>query len=320
MGIILATAANHDGRNVVQTESYGPEARGGYSRSDVIIANDPIDYPKLVQADLLVALSQEAANAYVEGLAKDGVFIYDSDNVTTPPHFTGTSIGIPFTRLAKEETGRVQTTNVLALGAVVGITGIVSVAVDPPSRVRRGAGRYPGAERSGAGSRVGRGPIGVGVVAEVVWGRAPSGQGRGTGQTRGGEMGGTKSGFSQPAIGDGPAPKRAGLLAARGLLEIRFGGTAEQGVVLMGLVLATAATLDHRYVAQTQTHGLEESESDVLGHCDVIISDDPVDYPELLGIDLLVALGQGAADANMPLLRADGVFVYDSECVKSARL
>lgn len=127
MGIILATAANHDGRNVVQTESYGPEARGGYSRSDVIIASDPIDYPKLVQADLLVALSQEAASAYVEGLAKDGVFIYDSDNVTTPPHFAGTSIGIPFTRLAKEETGRVQTTNVLALGAVVGITGIVSV-------------------------------------------------------------------------------------------------------------------------------------------------------------------------------------------------
>ena len=127
MGIILATAANYDGRSVVQTESYGPEARGGYSRSDVIIANDPIDYPKLVQADLLVALSQEAANAYVEGLSKEGVFIYDSDNVTTPPHFAGTTIGVPFTSLAKEETGRVQTTNVLALGAVVGITGIVSV-------------------------------------------------------------------------------------------------------------------------------------------------------------------------------------------------
>lgn len=127
MGIILATAANYDRRCVVQTESYGPEARGGYSRSDVIIANDPIDYPKLVQADLLVALSQEAANAYVEGLSKEGVFIYDSDNVTTPPTFVGTTIGIPFTSLAKEETGRIQTTNVLALGAVVGVTGIVSV-------------------------------------------------------------------------------------------------------------------------------------------------------------------------------------------------
>ncbi len=89
MGIILATGANHDGRCVVQTESYGPEARGGYSRSDVIIADEPIDYPKLVRADLLVALSQEAADAYIDGLAKDGVFIYDSDNVTTPPYFDG---------------------------------------------------------------------------------------------------------------------------------------------------------------------------------------------------------------------------------------
>ncbi len=127
MGIILATGANHDGRCVVQTESYGPEARGGYSRSDVIISDEPIDYPKLVRADLLVALSQEAANAYIDDLAKDGIFIYDSDNVTTPPFFTGASFGIPLTTLAKEETGRIQTMNVLALGAVVGITGVASV-------------------------------------------------------------------------------------------------------------------------------------------------------------------------------------------------
>ena len=73
-------------------------------------------------------------------------------------------------------------------------------------------------------------------------------------------MSGIKSGFSQPAIGEGPAPKRVGLLATRDFLEVRLGGTAEQGVVLMGLVLATAATRDHRYVAQTQTHGLEESD------------------------------------------------------------
>jgi len=127
MGIILATAANHDGRHVVQTESYGPEARGGYSRSDVIIADEPIDYPKLVRADLLVALSQEAADAYIDGLDRDGVFIYDSDHVTTPPHFHGTTVGLPLTTLAKEETGRIQTMNVLALGAVVGITGVASV-------------------------------------------------------------------------------------------------------------------------------------------------------------------------------------------------
>lgn len=127
MGIILATAANHDGRCVVQTESYGPEARGGYSRSDIIIADEAIDYPKLVRADLLVALSQEAADAYINDLVKDGVFIYDSDHVKNPPYFAGTTIGVPFTTLAQEETGRIQTMNVLALGAVAGISGVVSV-------------------------------------------------------------------------------------------------------------------------------------------------------------------------------------------------
>jgi len=127
MGIILATAGNHDKRHVVQTESYGPEARGGYSRSDVIIADEPIDYPKLTEADLLVALSQEAATAYLKGLRRDGIFIYDSDHVTSAPYFGGVTMGAPFTHLAKAETGREQTTNVLALGAAVGVTGVVSV-------------------------------------------------------------------------------------------------------------------------------------------------------------------------------------------------
>jgi 2-oxoglutarate ferredoxin oxidoreductase subunit gamma len=126
MGIILAVAANHDGRCVVQTESYGPEARGGYSRSDVIISDSPIDYPNLEQADLLVALSQDSAHGYVQALRKDGVLIYDSERVATPPVFDGRTFGIPLTRLAVEETGRVQTTNVLTLGAIVGITGVVS--------------------------------------------------------------------------------------------------------------------------------------------------------------------------------------------------
>ena len=125
----------------------------------------------------------------------------------------------------------------------------------------------------------------------------------------------TTSGFSQPAIGGGPAPKREGLLSKRDFVEVRLGGTAAQGVIRMGVILAMAATRDHRYVAQTQTHGLEES--DHHGHSDVIISNHPVDYPELLGVDLLVALCQEAADAYMDMLRPEGVFLYDAESVTS---
>jgi 2-oxoglutarate ferredoxin oxidoreductase subunit gamma len=126
MGVILAMAGARDHRFVVQTQSYGPEARGGYSRSDVIISDSQIDYPELQQADLLVALSQAAADEYVRVLRSDGVLVYDSENVTALPPFAGERYGIPFTRLALGETGRKQTTNILTLGAVVGITGVVT--------------------------------------------------------------------------------------------------------------------------------------------------------------------------------------------------
>lgn len=127
MGVILAMAATRDHRQVVQTQSFGPEARGGYSRSDVIISDHPIDYPQLEGVDLLVALSQGAADGYMGLLREDGLFVYDSEKVTNPPPFGGTRYGIPFTRLAVQETGKAQTANVLTLGAVVGIAGVVSV-------------------------------------------------------------------------------------------------------------------------------------------------------------------------------------------------
>ena len=126
MGIILATAANYDRRCVVQTESYGPEARGGYSRSDVIISDHPIDYPKIDHYDLLVALSQDSAHGYTKNLRREGVLLYDSEKVHTLPAFPGTKIGAPFTHIAKEETGRVQAANIVALGALVKVTGVVS--------------------------------------------------------------------------------------------------------------------------------------------------------------------------------------------------
>ena len=103
-----------------------PEARGGYSRSDVIISSSAVDYPQVSKLDLLVVLSQRAANVYTGLLRPDGLLIYDSEQVLELSKVTGPSYGIPFTRLATEEIGRVQTTNVLTLGAVVGITGVVS--------------------------------------------------------------------------------------------------------------------------------------------------------------------------------------------------
>jgi 2-oxoglutarate ferredoxin oxidoreductase subunit gamma len=123
----------------------------------------------------------------------------------------------------------------------------------------------------------------------------------------------TRSGFSQPAVGTGPAPARVGLLAARDFLEARFGGTGERGVILMGVVLAMAATRDHRYVAQTQTYGLGARGG--YGHSDVIISDQPIDYPEVEAVDLLVALCQDSANGYAEMLRPNGILIYDSDNV-----
>jgi 2-oxoglutarate ferredoxin oxidoreductase subunit gamma len=113
---------------VVQTQSYGPEARGGYSRSDVIIARVPIDYPQLLGVDLLVALSDEAAHRFAPDLRRNGLFVYDSEKVPDPPLTPNGSHGFPFERLSMEATGRAQTTNMLTLGTVVGLTGVVSMA------------------------------------------------------------------------------------------------------------------------------------------------------------------------------------------------
>jgi 2-oxoglutarate ferredoxin oxidoreductase subunit gamma len=128
VGVVLAMAATRDHRYVVQTQTYGLGARGGYGHSDVIISDRPIDYPELQSADLLVALSQDSADGYAGLLGPDGILIYDSEEVTSPPIFPALSFGVPFSRLAAEDGEASEiTTNVLTLGAVVGITGVVSV-------------------------------------------------------------------------------------------------------------------------------------------------------------------------------------------------
>lgn len=125
-GIVLAMAATRDHRHVVNTQSYGPEARGGYSRSDVIIAAEPVSYPELQAVDLLVALSPEAAERYCGLLNRDSYFVYDSGLIPEPPQVAGRMFGAPFTQLATEVSGRPQTANILALSAAVAVTGVVT--------------------------------------------------------------------------------------------------------------------------------------------------------------------------------------------------
>ncbi len=124
-GIILAEAAAiYDDKNATQTQSYGPEARGGASKAEVVIDQGEIDHPEVIVADVLVAMSQEACDTYAGNMKKGGLLIVDQERVGRVP--SNKAIKVPITRLAEESSGKSITANVVALGVLVGLTNVVS--------------------------------------------------------------------------------------------------------------------------------------------------------------------------------------------------
>jgi 2-oxoglutarate ferredoxin oxidoreductase subunit gamma len=110
-GVVLGEAAVKAGYWAVQTQSYGPEARGGAARSEVIIASEPIDFPRVTAADVTVALSQPAYDRYVTTQAAgDGVVVIEGDLVEAPG-----AVARPFVRTA-ESVGHKIVTNIVMLG------------------------------------------------------------------------------------------------------------------------------------------------------------------------------------------------------------
>ncbi len=125
MGIILAEAIGiHDGKYVAQTQSYGPEARGGSSKSEIIVSDGEIDYPKAMSVDLLLAMNQKSCDEFYPDLKPDGLLIVDSTFVTQVP--TPRAFQIPFTRIAREKFKREVVANIIALGALSQLTPVVS--------------------------------------------------------------------------------------------------------------------------------------------------------------------------------------------------
>jgi 2-oxoglutarate ferredoxin oxidoreductase subunit gamma len=126
-GIIMAEAAAiYDGKQALQSQSYGPEARGGASKSEVIISEQAIDYPKATAVDALLALTQESCNKYSGDLKDDGILLVDSDLVKIIPKGKFRVFRIPIINTAKNEVGRTIVANIVALGAMVALTGIIS--------------------------------------------------------------------------------------------------------------------------------------------------------------------------------------------------
>jgi 2-oxoglutarate ferredoxin oxidoreductase subunit gamma len=128
MGYILGRAATvYDGKHATMTQSYGPEARGGASSTQVIISDGRIFYPYVIKSDVLVGMSQEGYDKHRGSNKKDGLLLYDEDLVTLAPDEDAKRVyKIPATRFA-EELGRKIVANIVMLGFFAGLTDVVDV-------------------------------------------------------------------------------------------------------------------------------------------------------------------------------------------------
>jgi 2-oxoglutarate ferredoxin oxidoreductase subunit gamma len=126
-GKIMAQAAViYDQKNAVQSQSYGPEARGGASKADVIISNEEIDYPKAQNVDVLLALTQESLDKYISSLKQDGLLIVDERFVTKIPAGNYKLIKSPIIDIATKDVGLVVVANIVSLGLIQELTNAVS--------------------------------------------------------------------------------------------------------------------------------------------------------------------------------------------------
>jgi 2-oxoglutarate ferredoxin oxidoreductase subunit gamma len=125
-GQVLGKAAVYDGKNAVQTQSYGAEARGSAAKSEVIISDDKIGFPMVRKCDVLVALNQEAVDRNFKDLRDDATLLVDSSVVKTVPEIKARIFKIPATQTAETTFKDRLYTNMIILGTLTRITRIVS--------------------------------------------------------------------------------------------------------------------------------------------------------------------------------------------------
>ena len=145
MAILLAEAAVlHEGRVAVQSQSYGPEARGGATRSDVIISDSEIFFPKVTQPNFLVALTNESAGKYMPLIRPGGLCLYDAGLVRPSHRLDAVLVGLPMQQAVTQRFGRAQNLNICVLGALA----VLSHAVALDSLEQALTSRFPRASHA----------------------------------------------------------------------------------------------------------------------------------------------------------------------------
>ena len=123
--LVLGRAAVLDGRNVLQAQAYGAEARGSLTKSEVIISDDKIGFPAVRKSDILVTMSQEATDELLRDLRETGTLLVDSTSVREVPSTNAKVVRFPATETAKRMFGEGLYANMIMLGALLQVSGLV---------------------------------------------------------------------------------------------------------------------------------------------------------------------------------------------------
>ena len=126
-GVILGTAAvTYGGKYAVQTQAYSSQQRGGFAVTWVIISDQPVMFPRVTHPDVLVAQAQDSINRFAHTLTADGILIVDSDMIPTPPEDIERVFKVPATSIARTRLKAPVTMNMVMLGALYKVTGVLS--------------------------------------------------------------------------------------------------------------------------------------------------------------------------------------------------
>jgi 2-oxoglutarate ferredoxin oxidoreductase subunit gamma len=128
LGILLGTAATlFEGKKAVQTQSYSSELRGGSTRVEVIISEEPITDPQVRKPDILIVLAEDALSKYISRIKPKGLLVIDSDLVKEAKQGDYEILSIPSTSIADKEMGNIVVANLIILGALLKKTGLISI-------------------------------------------------------------------------------------------------------------------------------------------------------------------------------------------------
>jgi 2-oxoglutarate ferredoxin oxidoreductase subunit gamma len=122
--VIIAEAALLSGMNVAQSQSYGPEARGGSCKAEVVISPETIGFTKVQKPTFLMALTQKALEAYKKDLAPGCLILIDSSLELPADLDSKNIISVPVLETARKKVGKQQTANIVAVGCICKLLGI----------------------------------------------------------------------------------------------------------------------------------------------------------------------------------------------------